>query len=386
LLVQEIYLEPIGSQSVFAAPRALRLHTRADTVEVDELGNVSVPDAAARLHYTVESELAPEPPGPGARRSPARPLDAGLRARHVALPAVPPRVVALAREITAGSAGDQEAAQRLAAYLARELRYTRVLTPSPARDPVEDFLFVRRAGNCEYFAAALAVMLRSLDIPARVVNGFQRGEWNPYGRYFMVRLRDAHSWVEAWVPGAGWITLDPSPRGEAQASSALRDAGQYFDALRLRWYRYIVSWSLIDQLRAATTVQRAASRWSAWSVEPPDWAGVPRLALVPLALAAVAAVVVLSRRGARRVMAASTAPPAFYARALRALARRGLVPAPGETAREFARRAGEAAPACAPALERLTGVYERVRFGARTLTAAEAAEVAGWLGVVERGR
>jgi hypothetical protein len=62
------------------------------------------------------------------------------------------------------------------------------------------------------------------------------------------------------------------------------------------------------------------------------------------------------------------------------------VPAPGETAREFARRAGQAAPACAPALERLTGAYESVRFGARTLTAAEAAEVAGWLGVVERGR
>ena len=76
---------------------------------------------------------------------------------------------------------------------------------------------MRRSGNCEYFAAALAVMLRSLGIPARVVGGFQRGEWNPYGRYFMVRLQDAHSWVEAYIDGAGWVTLDPSPRADAEA-------------------------------------------------------------------------------------------------------------------------------------------------------------------------
>ena len=62
---------------------------------------------------------------------------------------------------------------------------------------------MRGSGNCEYFAAAMAVMLRSLDVPARVVGGFQRGEWNPYGRYFMVRLSDAHAWVEAYVEGRG---------------------------------------------------------------------------------------------------------------------------------------------------------------------------------------
>ena len=61
----------------------------------------------------------------------------------------------------------------------------------------------------------MAVMLRTLGIPSRVVNGFQRGEWNPYGRYFMVRLRDAHSWVEAYIQGRGWMTFDPTPPGAA---------------------------------------------------------------------------------------------------------------------------------------------------------------------------
>jgi hypothetical protein len=295
-------------------------------------------------------------------------------------------VAALARQQTAGSADDREAATRLTAYLSRSLRYTRVLRGDPGRDPIEDFLFVRRAGNCEYFAAALAVMLRAVGIPSRVVNGFQRGEWNPYGGYFMVRLRDAHSWVEAWVPGAGWVTLDPSPRVEAEPASPLRGAGQYLDALRLRWYRYIVTWSLGDQVATALRVQRTASRWRAWSVEPPDWTGVPRVALAPVLLAAAAAAILLLRRRPGRAPARPAAPPAFYARALRALARRGLAPGPGETAREFARRVETAAPACGPALARLTAAYERVRFGSRSLTAAEAAEVDRWLAVVEDGR
>ena len=143
-----------------------------------------------------------------------------------------PRIADLAREITAGSASDHEAARRLTVWLGRNLTYTRVLERTTALPPVEEFLFVRRAGNCEYFAAALAVMLRSLDIPARVVNGFQRGEWNPYGEYWVVRMRDAHSWVEANLDGA-WTTLDPSPRGAAPPApiSALT---LYIDGLRMR--------------------------------------------------------------------------------------------------------------------------------------------------------
>src|SRR4030095_7221210 len=192
---------------------------RSDFITIDDLGNVGVPLATARLQYTVESEPELGDPRRANIADARQPHDPRWQGRYTQLPAVSPRIHALAREVTAGSVDAYDAAQRLTAWLSRELAYTRVLERPSVDDPLEDFLFVRRAGNCEYFAAALAVMLRSLQIPARVVNGFQRGEWNPYGGYFMVRLRDAHSWVEVFVDGAGWLTFDPSPRAPGEVTT-----------------------------------------------------------------------------------------------------------------------------------------------------------------------
>jgi len=371
VLTQEIYLEPIGTEMIFAAPRVLRLHGRSDFVTIDDLGNLLVPLPAARLHYTVESE--PEIGDPRRANLPdaRQPVDPGWRARFTQLPPIPPRIAALAREVTAGSAGRYEAARRLTAWLSRELTYTRVLERVTTLDPLEEFLFVRRSGNCEYFAAALAVMLRSLDIPARVVNGFQRGEWNPYGEYFIVRLRDAHSWVEVFVDGAGWVTLDPSPRGAGETPGGAVAAALWLDALRLSWYRYVINWSLHDQLAAADAVRRATWSWSASALSLPSLGRLPRVALAAL----VVAVALVAALGWRRRVAASTPRtdiPRFYARALRALARRGLAPAPGETAREFAGRAHEQLPASGSAVGCVTAAYERVRFGAIVLTGNEA--------------
>jgi hypothetical protein len=336
---------------------------------------------SARLNYTVESE--PEPADPrqanvaDARVTP----DGRWLARYTQLPELAPRVVDLAREITAGSADHYEAASRLSAWLGRNLRYTRALQRTTILPPVEEFLFVQRAGNCEYFAAALAVMARALGIPARVVNGFQRGEWNPYGDYFMVRLRDAHSWVEVYVAGAGWVSLDPSPRIGLETPVAAARASLWLDSLRLSWYRYVVSWSLQDQLTAAEGVRRATWSWGEAALLAPDWRSLPRLALALLAVAILLAV--LARRQRAAGGAGVPAVPRFYARALRTLARRGLTPAAGETAREFALRT--AGVAGAP-FGRLTGAYERVRFGGVALSADEAADVEAWLAALERAR
>jgi len=363
VLIQEVYLEPFGTDILFAAPRLLHLSVRANAIVVDDAGGVSVQNAAARFRYIAQSELES-----GASWS-GEPLDGETRARFLQLPPLSAAVRALAREVTAGTRGAREAAAVLTAHLSGRYRYSLALRRTTTLDPVEEFLFVQRSGNCEYFAAALAVMLRSLDIPARVVNGFQRGEWNPYGRYFIVRLLDAHSWVEAYVDGA-WATFDPSPRGSVEPGGPPAAVALYLDALRVRWYRYVVGWSLQDQVLAAVRLHQAAL---AWRLSAPDlraWRAVPRGLVMLAALVALLAVLLASRR--RGAADARAALPTFYARALRTLARRGLRPGDGETAREFAQRVEAAVPPCAEPLARLTTAYEQVRFGIRPLTTEEA--------------
>jgi transglutaminase-like putative cysteine protease len=360
LVTQEVFLEPIGTDTIFALSPPVRI-TADGAVRVDDTGALSVPAARARLTYTAQSAL-------GARA--VERLGPVARARYLQLPPLPPRIPDLARRITAGASTPAEQARQLTAWLSRELRYSLDLERRTALEPLEEFLFVRRAGNCEYFAAALAVMLRTLEVPARVVNGFQRGEWNPYGEYWVVRMRDAHSWVEANIDGA-WSTFDPSPRGAAPAApiSAL---SLYIDGLRMRWYRYVVGWSQQDQLQAAGAVRRLA--WS-WPMAPRvSGADAPRqtlaLALLGIVVAGTLVWGVRHAYGGRRARAATV--PDFYAKALARLARRGLRPAPAETAREFCARVGAAAPPLAAPFSRLTQAYESARFGERLPTSAAA--------------
>lgn len=365
ILTQEIFLEPIGTDVIFAAPRVLNVRLAAPGLLVDDTGGLAVGVPAARLRYTVESELEPR----FRRAGPAvRPLDTGARERYLQLPPLPAPIPALARQVTAGSADGGEAARRLTEFLTREFRYSLVQERTAGTDPLEDFLLVRRSGNCEYFATALAVMLRVVGVPARVVNGFQRGEWNPYGEFFAVRLSDAHSWVEAWIDGVGWLTFDPSPRGEP-ASASLGRLGLYFDALRMRWYRYVVNWSLKDQVDLAAAIRQTARSWRPEWPTAGGWTGPGTPVLVGLAVGVVAVVAWRWRRGAfaGRPRFGRATVPDFYRRALRLLARRGVHRAPHETARELWERVQAEHPARADAIGTLTLAYERVRFGGAAL-------------------
>jgi protein-glutamine gamma-glutamyltransferase len=375
LLKQDIYLEPIGTDIIFAAPRALRLDLRGGSVNMDDMSSLSVPNATARLHYQVESELEMPPALAAAASHPGARLSAAAHRRYVQLPPLSPGIVRLAREVTAGSQDPYEAARTLNRFLSERFRYT-LAKPQTALEPLEEFLFIRRSGNCEYFAAALAVMLRTLDVPARVVGGFQRGEWNPYGRYFMVRLSDAHAWVEAYFDGLGWVTFDPSPRATGVADMRPSLFALYVDAARMRWYRYVVNWSLQDQRVFASTVHRQARDASLAFAWPKNWRSM-RWLLAPLLAAAVGVLAWLGWRMSRTGTARRSAghPPRFYERALRALARRGLAPALSETARQFAARAQTEVPPWGEPFARVTAAYERARFGSIAPTEDEMREV-----------
>jgi hypothetical protein len=88
-------------------------------------------------------------------------------------------------------------------------RYT-LEPPLLGRDSVDDFLFDTRLGYCEHYASAFVVLMRALDVPARVVTGYQGGEMNPVDGFMTVRQSDAHAWAEVWLAGRGWTRIDPT--------------------------------------------------------------------------------------------------------------------------------------------------------------------------------
>jgi transglutaminase-like putative cysteine protease len=121
-----------------------------------------------------------------------------------------------------------------------------------SKNPLEDFLFETKSGNCEFFASALAVMLRLNGIPARLVGGYRGGYYNDVGQYYLVPQKYAHAWVEAYVKPKGWIRLDPTP--SMPDSSASLGSGVSFekltilmDTLNYYWYVLVINYNLEKQ-------------------------------------------------------------------------------------------------------------------------------------------
>lgn len=369
LVREEIVLEPQDSAVLFFAGSPVEVHGRFAEMSIDGIGNVRVLRRnGVRTRYEVLASLAP-------RRSPPT-------AETVALPVVDPRIVALAQQQVAGIDGDRARAEALLAYLRKGFRYT--LTPGdPGKaDPLARFLFETRSGHCEYFASAYAVLLRAAGIPSLVVNGYAGGEWNPYGGYFLIRQRDAHSWVEAYV-GGEWRTFDPTPAGPPLVRSLRTRIADMIDAMQMRWYRYVINYTLEDQAEAALSLRNASRElWQAltegwWSSEEQSdaersphrprwiwWAGI--------ALLCAGAGVVWFWRVERRLPGRSEAPPSpptlRYLRMLRALEHRGLSKRPGETPAEFSGRIAGRLDGQAARVARITALYEEARFSGREVS------------------
>jgi transglutaminase-like putative cysteine protease len=137
---------------------------------------------------------------------------ATIKTKYLQLPSsVPARVRDLAVTITATKATPYDKAEAIETYLRNTYKYSTVVKSVPAgRDPVDYFLFDLKADFCEYFASSMAVMLRQVGVPARVVEGFTPGELDVSNRY-AVRELNAHAWVEAYFPQYGWIEFEPTP-------------------------------------------------------------------------------------------------------------------------------------------------------------------------------
>ncbi len=139
-----------------------------------------------------------------------RDLPQPLREQALRLPeGFNPRTRALALQWRAETPDDAAFVDRALAWIREDFGYT-LETPLPGRHAVDEFLFEQRAGFCEHFSAAFAVLMREAGIPARVVTGYVGGYRNAYGNYWVVRRMDAHAWNEIWLPQRGWVRVDPT--------------------------------------------------------------------------------------------------------------------------------------------------------------------------------
>ena len=422
LTTQTFFVEPIDTPVLFAAPRAIAVQGALAFLRRDaEDGLASRPHTQERVTYTVYSDtVEPEPARLRADRRPYPQAPTSNLRGHVGKYLLWPdtfdaRVAELAQRVVkeSGARNRYDTARAIEAHLGANAyggayAYSLQMRASGS-DPLADFLFNVRTGHCEYFSTAMAVMLRTLGIPTRVVNGFQSGEYNAAADAYVVRQADAHSWVEVYFPETdAWVTFDPTPvAGRPAGTSGDGLGGQlqrYADALELFWIQYVVTYDRQGQQTLARTMRDGlrsyrvalASYLARLRMQLPGWEGAspeggPLLGLVtsplvvaPLALGLAGLLVWRGKlfrlwpaRRARRGGVAAAAVVEFYGRMTKALAAKGLARREHETPLEFAQAVGT------PEVLAITDAYHRVRYGGRGLTAAESSSVEEWLRRIE---
>jgi protein-glutamine gamma-glutamyltransferase len=398
-----VLLEPIASAALFFANQADRVRggfngeegsnpvgQRRSYLLEDPGGSIFNPyHNFSRMQYEARSVL-PAPPA-DALRGTGSDYSGSMRETYLQLPKLDPRIPELANQITAHADNPYDKARALELYLRSHYGYTLDLTGQPPSDPLAYFLFEKRAGHCEYFAAAMTVMLRSLGIPARYINGFLTGEYNDVGGDFIVRASDAHSWVEVFFPSYGWLTFDPTPPAKDPAPGTFAQFGRYWDWFQLQWSEWIINYDFAHQITLAQNLRQVSRDWSGWlrktfadarrfatdRLELWQTRVVHTAAFLPAMLAMLAAlcisVLLLQPKIRRRLMtlwhlrvsstAAMTPHLATlqYNEMLRLLARRGIRKEAGQTPLEFATSLPNGNLA-APVRE-LTTMYHAARFG-----------------------
>jgi len=273
----KVLLEPIGSTALFFANEAERVRghfsddpgrapfgPRRAYLLQDFTGSIFNPyHSYARMEYEANS-LVPMPP-PAEVRQAGSDYPDSIRETNLQLPRLDPRIPELAKQIAARETNPYDQARSIEGYLRSHYGYTLDLSGTPPQaDALAYFLFQKRAGHCEYFAAAMTVMLRSLDIPARYINGFQTGEFNDVAGDLVVRASDAHSWVEAYFPGFGWLTFDPTPPSNEAPPGMFAQLSHYWDWFELQWSEWVINYDFVHQITVAQSLGRVSRDWAEW--------------------------------------------------------------------------------------------------------------------------
>jgi hypothetical protein len=390
----QVLMEPMGTNVFFLAPFAQALQGSYRAIAIDHSGGVSDVDAERPVaRYVAASDIST--PDAEQLRSITEEYPSDVVQNYLQLPALDPRITQLAQQITGASTNEYDRATTIEDYLRTKYGYTLQLPSRPQADPLANFLFERKQGHCEYFASAMAVMLRALRIPARVATGFRGGEFNDVSSQYLIRASDAHAWVEVYFSGYGWVDFDPTPAGSALTPTGWDRAMLYVDAMASFWREWIVNYDLGHQQTLAIAARDNSREWfekfrhwreqqyefllkaarrahSTITESPGRWSW--RGTLLIMLLLVSANTLRLWRMVSKRQLAAHPerfpckAATIWYDRMTRRLGRRGWHKAPAQTPAEFAARIDESG--LRKRVMEFTRKYDSARFG----DSAEAAQ------------
>jgi protein-glutamine gamma-glutamyltransferase len=407
LTTQTFFIEPLDTNVLFAAPRVVAVQAAMPYLRRDKEDALSSrAHESSRLTYKVFSDIS-SPDEVSLRRDMA-PYSRDEK-EYLELPAeLDPAIYELASKIvkSANARNRYDAAVAIQKFLQdpQNFRYTLDLKAT-GPDPLSDFLFRVKEGHCEYFATALAVMLRTQGIATRIVNGFQTGIYNDAADVYTVTQRDAHSWVEVYFPESDkWVTFDPTPAAGRRIQSAAgltAQLGKYAEALEMIWTEYFVGYDRQEQKSLAAEIRSQLTdfrfSFASWShavrselkdlfSSDTQQGGVSARTKVIRAAAAFLGVVLLvwllirvRRLGWRRALTLWRSKDRgplmieFYGRMIRAYQKRGISREPSQTPLEFANMIGS------PEALLITKAYNRVRYGEEALSVRESQLVEDWL-------
>jgi hypothetical protein len=311
-----------------------------------------------------------------------------------------PRVGELAHTLTASANNNYDRAAALQAYLRDNFQYTLDPPAIEPEDPVGSFLFRSKSGYCEYFAAAMAVMLRTLNVPSRLANGFQTGAYNRFGKDFVVRARDAHSWVEVYFTGYGWIPFDPTPADPHPVLPGEWD--DYVDTAALFWNEWIINYDFGHQVQLAREIEQDSRDFQqvfrrrferlkllgislAFRIE--GWLMSHKILVLVIMLAILAGLILTDKTGAlaelrfrlawrfaRRDSELSPREATLtYQRLLQTLQKKGFRKTPSQTPREFA--FSFLATPWGPGVLEFTKLYNTLRYGQASVSLARLRQI-----------
>jgi transglutaminase-like putative cysteine protease len=407
LVTQTVYLEPLDTNVLFGLPRIIGAQGNFSVLYRDLDGAITFPRSGERTSYKLASDRTLPPVDRLRADNGVYPVDANS---YLQLPEhYDVRIDALAAKLTENYSNRYDKAKAIEGYLQNNFGYSLDLKAG-GREPLADFLFNVREGHCEYFATAMAVMLRTQGIATRVVNGFQQGDYNETADVYVVRQMHAHSWVEVYFPKErAWVSFDPTPAaGHTSGSYAggiFERLSGYMEALETFWIQYFVAFDNQEQQSMVRSARRSfvdfQAETSGWlnafqTTFSELWAevrgdrglqnSVVAIAYIAAGIAGLVFIVFLTIWAARKIVklevwqrltgrfrGSRASIVEFYERMEAVLAGKGIVRSPHQTPLEFAFASGY------PEAVKIAEKYNGVRFGERSLHHDEAAEIDAWL-------